>query len=1072
MNRSGVISIYLFLTILITSSTGRAQDSTVFMKAVQIDVNNQPLRVVMQSIEQQTGVSFAYANEILLGRPNISLHIRHTNLKAILDKLFPVTQYRVKVIGGQVIIKLQSVIIIPLDSVLKRVEMNTVVITALGIGRQQRSLGYAYTDVKGSELTTARELNPVNALSGRVAGLDVNPVNGGVGASTKVTLRGVKIIGGNNQPLYVIDGIPVNNSSPGQAEKYGGYDLGDGTGIINPDEIETISVLKGGAAAALYGSRAGNGVILITTKKGIRKGLEVTFSSNTTVDVANNSYDFQDTYGSGRGGALPSDAEDAHNFPQVSWGPKMSRDSLVWIWNGKQAPYVNAKHKANAFFREGLTLTNGVSVSRGDEKTQLRFAYTNIRNKDIVPESGLNRHNFSVRGTSEVSPGVSLDMKITYMNEQVDNRPALSDNSNNIGYVLSGIAPNIDINWLKDYKHPVTGDYVNWNNNVYQVNPYWVIHEQPNSSTQNRLTGFVQLKYQLCPNFYIQGRTGMDYSRFSFREFMDYSTPYNPGGGLALKDRIFREMNSDILLYYRRKVKDFWIGANAGANRMDYNEDLLNTTGRNMNTRHVQNINNFQTRLSNEQVRRKRINSVYGAINLSYKNLLYVDLTGRNDWSSTLAASHNSFFYPSASASFVFSELIKSDVLSFGKVRFSIAQTGSDAIDPYQLKLTYGADPDIPSIGGYIIGGVATNSVPFEKLKPSVSKSYEAGINLSFFDNRMSVDATLYRSNTRNQVLNAPVSSSSGYTSAVINSGNVRNQGVEVTLGLKPVVGKVFSWDIDVNFARNQNKILALNSLVSDYYTLSSARWGNVTIVAKSGEEYGSIMGRDFFRDSQGHLMLDGNNLPQYNSRDTKLGNSQYKWIGGINNRFSYKRVSFSILLDVKHGGSIFSMTNLLSYSNGSQKGTLAGREGWAGSEKERRAAGVAEGDWIPTGGLKVNGVWLNENGGGSGRPMYVDVAGYVNPQVYWQRVGSNIPEPFIYDASFVKVRQLNIDYRLPFFRKEVIVSLVSRNPFILSKHIPNVDPESTYNNTNAQGLEYGSLPTRRSFGINIHATL
>jgi hypothetical protein len=553
---------------------------------------------------------------------------------------------------------------------------------------------------------------------------------------------------------------------------------------------------------------------------------------------------------------------------------------------------------------------------------------------------------------------------------------------------------------------------------------------------------------------------------------MDYSTPYNPGGGLALKDRIFREMNSDILLYYRRKVKDFWIGANAGANRMDYNEDLLNTTGRNMNTRHVQSINNFQTQLSNEQVRRKRINSVYGSINLSYKNLLYVDLTGRNDWSSTLAASHNSFFYPSASASFVFSELMKSEILSFGKVRFSIAQTGSDAIDPYQLKLTYGADPDIPSVGGYIIGGVATNSVPFEKLKPSISKSYEAGINLSFFDNRMSVDATLYSSSTRNQVLNAPVSSSSGYTSAVINSGNVRNRGVEVTLGLKPFVGKGFNWDIDVNFARNQNKILALNSLVSDYYTLSSARWGNVTIVAKSGEEYGSIMGRSFLRDSQGDLVLDGNNLPQYNTRDTKLGNSQYKWIGGINNRFSYKRISLSILLDIKHGGSIFSMTNLLSYSNGLQKGTLTGREGWARSEKERLAAGVTPADWIPTGGLKVEGVFLNENAGGAGRPMYEDVSAYVNPQVYWQRVADNIPEPFIYDASFVKVRQLNIDYRLPFFRKEVIVSLVSRNPFILSKHIPNVDPESTYNNTNAQGLEYGSLPTRRSFGINIHATL
>jgi TonB-linked SusC/RagA family outer membrane protein len=1056
MNRIGVISIYLFLTIL---STAHAQDSTVFMKTVHVDYKNLPLIEAMHSIEQQTGVSFAYANEILNGRTNITLHIRHANLQYILEKLFPAVQYRVKVIGTQVIIKRTTT-----DSTLKHVDMNTVVVTALGIGRQQRSLGYAYTDIKGSELITAREMNPINLLSGRVAGLDVNPVNSGVGASTKVTLRGVKIIGGNNQPLYVIDGIPVNNSSPGQAEKYGGYDLGDGTGIITPDEIETISVLKGGAAAALYGSRAGNGVILITTKKGVSKGLELTFSSNSTIELINNSYDFQDQYGSGQDGMLPPNAGEAHNFPQLSWGPRMNTDSMVWLWNGQKAPYVNATHKANAFFREGLTLTNAISVSKGDEKTQLRFSYTNISNKDVVPQSGLTRHNFSVRATSGFTNRLNLDTRITYMNEQVDNRPALSDNSNNIGYVLNGLAPNIDVNWLKDYKQPITGDYINWNNNVYQVNPYWVIHEQPNTSTQNRLTGFILLKYQLCPNFYVQARTGMDYSRFNFREFMDYSTPYNASGGLMLKDRSFREMNTDVLLHYGRKVHDFWIGVNAGANRMDYNEELSNITGRNMKARHVQSINNFQTQLSNEQVRRKRINSVYAAVNLSYQKLLYLDLTGRNDWSSTLAIGHNSFFYPSASASFVFSELLTSKVLSFGKVRLSIAQAGSDAIDPYQLKLTYGADPDIPSVGGFIIGGVATNSVPFEKLKPSISKAYEAGVNLGFFDNRISFDGTVYRSNTRNQVLNAPISSGSGYTSAVINSGNVRNQGVEVTLGLKPIVNKYFSWSVDVNFARNQNKILALNSLVSDYYTLSSARWGNVTIVAKSGEEYGSIMGRGFLRDNQGRLILDGNNLPQYNSRDTKLGNSQYKWIGGISNRFAYKRVALNVLIDVKHGGNIFSMTNLLSYANGLQKGTLAGREEWARSEKQRLNAGVGEGDWVPTGGLHVTGLSLNS----LDRPRYEEVDAFVNPEAYWQRVTDNIPEPFIYSASFVKVRQLSIDYTI----KNVVISLVSRNPFILSKHIPNVDPESTYNNTNGQGLEYGALPTRRSYGINIHVSI
>ena len=331
------------------------------------------------------------------------------------------------------------------------------------------------------------------------------------------------------------------------------------------------------------------------------------------------------------------------------------------------------------------------------------------------------------------------------------------------------------------------------------------------------------------------------------------------------------------------------------------------------------------------------------------------------------------------------------------------------------------------------------------------------------------MDLTLYRSNTRNQVLNAPVSTSSGYTSAVINSGNVLNKGIEITIGAKPFKW----WDINVNFARNMNKILALNALVSDYYTLSSARWGNVTIVAKSGEEYGAIMGRSFLRDDKGKIILDGNRLPQYSARDTHLGNSQYKWIGGITNRFSCKAISLTILLDIKQGGSIYSMTNLLAYSSGLQKGTLEGREGWVRSEQQRIAAGIAEEDWTPNDGLQLKGVQQNPSGGGGGRPQSKDVTVYVNPQVYWQRVTGNIPEPFIYDASFIKVRQLNLDYILPHFNKrikDITISLVARNPFILSKHIPNVDPESSYNNTTGQGLEYGALPTHRSYGINLNA--
>ncbi|RAJ77562.1 TonB-linked SusC/RagA family outer membrane protein [Chitinophaga dinghuensis] len=1072
----------ILVAIVLLCSCGRllAQDKTDPLRIkIALDVKDMAVQDILTVIERQAGVSFAYTQSVVANLPKRSFHEKQVAVGVILENIFPAVKYTIRAIGKQIMIRETVSHRLTLGDSLpapKVVDMNTVVVTALGLGRQERSLGYAYTNIKGSELTTARENNPLEALSGRVAGLDVNATNSGVGGSVKVTLRGVKIIGGDNQPLYVIDGVPASNSSAGQADKYGGYDLGDGSSIINPDEIATISVLKGGAATALYGSRAANGVILITTKKGSGKGLEVELNSNAVVESINNSYDFQEIYGSGRDGMLPKDAATAQGYAQSSWGPKMSKDSLVWLWNGTQVPYVDARNSIKKFFRTGLTLTNSVSVSSGNEQTQLRLTYTNLHNNDIVPQSGLQRHNLALRGTSRLTSKLSLDAKIAYLNEKVDNRPALSDNPNNIGYVLSGIAPNIDINWLKNYKDPVTGKYINWNNNPYQVNPYWAINEQPNSSQQDRLNGFVQLKYQLLPELSVQGRIGTDFTRFSFREFMEATTPFNESGMIVLKDRSLRETNGELMLNFGKQVKRWWIGANLGTNRMDYNDNQLITTGRDISVKGVQSINNFQTKISTEMISRKRINSVYGAVNLAFDRLIYLDITGRNDWSSTLAAGHNSFFYPSVSTSFVFSELMPHmDWLTFGKLRLSIAQTGTDAVDPYQLKLTYGSNTDMPTVGGYAIGGVAVDKVPFYELKPSISRAYEAGVNLVFLQNRLNLDVTWYQSNTRNQILNAPISSTSGYTTAVINSGNVRNRGIEVTVMAKPVVSKNFNWDLGFNFARNRNKILALSPLVSGYYTLASARWANASIVAQEGQEYGMIVGRKFLRNDQGQLILDANNLPQYDATDARLGNGQYNWIGGITNRFSYKHFSLNVLLDIKQGGNIYSMTNLLAYANGRQKGTVEGRDEWAASEKARLAAGKSPDQWTATGGLPVTGVQQTGTDA-NGKPVYTNVNAYVNPQAYWQRVTDNIPEPFVYDASFVKIRQVNIDYHFPaaMFNHSIIrdlsVSLVARNLFTISKHVPNVDPESSYNNGNGQGFEYGSLPTRRSYGINLYA--
>lgn len=1024
---------------------------------LSIHVVNEPIISVLYVIEKQSGVLFAYRNEVIDANERITIHWDNVSLQTILGVIFPSSQYEIRTIGKQVVIIKKGVTAPAPPS--RIIDISPVVVTALGISRQQRSLGYAYSDVGLQTFTT----NPVNALAGKVSGLSITPVNSGVGGSSRVILRGLKIIGGDNAPLFVIDGIPVNNSSPGQADKYGGYDLGDGTAIISPGEIASISVLKGGSAAALYGSRAANGVMLITTRKG-EKGLSVEYTANVLMEKLNDSYDFQHVYGSGQNGILPKDISTARVDAQKSWGPRMNRDSTVVIWDGRKVPYVNASNTISKFFRNGLTLANSVSLSTGTDKAQLRAAYSNVRQNDIIPLSRLERNHISLRGSVKLSARLMLDAKGTYLAEDVYNRPALSDNPNNIGYVLSGIAPNIDIGWLKTYKDPVTGDYINWNNNAYQVNPYWAIHEQPNNSTQRRLNGFILLKYQLWPGLYIQGRMGTDYSRFAFTELMQYGTPYYTKGGLAQLNRNLQETNADLLAHYAKKWNEVTLEINVGTNRMDYKEDVRTITGREMKIRGGGALSNFQTRLSNRQLYRKRINAVYGAITAGYKDLIYLDLTGRNDWSSTLSAGHNAYFYPSVAASFVFSALLPDNkVLSFGKLRAGIAQTGTDAVAPYQLALTYATNPAIPGVGGYVIGGVATDRVPYANLKPSLSRSYETGMNLILLNNRVQFDLTWYHSNTRNQILNAPISPASGYTSAVINSGNVSNEGLEVSLGVRPVCRQEFSWQVNVNFARNKNKIISLSSLVSDYYTLAAARWGNASIIAKAGAAYGMIAGRDFLRDDKGRLVLDANYLPQYTSADHNLGSTQYKWIGGITQTFTYRGWSCAVLLDIRQGGKIFSMTNLLAYQNGQQKGTLEGREGWARSESERVAAGVSSADWVPTGGLHMKGVKMVE----PNRPQYQEAEGYVNPETYWTRVAENTPAPFIYDAGMVKIRELTLGYNV---LKNVSISLVARNLLTLSKHVPNIDPESSYNSGDGQGFEYGSLPTRRTYGITVHA--
>ncbi|MDJ1492997.1 SusC/RagA family TonB-linked outer membrane protein [Cytophagaceae bacterium DM2B3-1] len=959
--------------------------------------------------------------------------------------------------------------------------LSEVTVTALGIKREKKALGYAVSDVGSENIANNGETNPIASIAGKVAGVNISSTTAGPTGSSRVVIRGIRELQGSNQPLYVIDGVPAVNGNIGSASEWGGFDLGDGLSDINPNDIESISVLKGSAAAALYGSRALNGVILITTKNGkANKGIGVEFNSSFTLDQISTRMDArQKTYGQGNDGIFPTDPLQARNITS-NWGPRFEDFETITQADGTVRPYRYMDDNIQGFFRTGKTFMNTLAVSGGKDGNTVRLSYSNITNEDIVPKSGYDKNIFAIRATSKITEKLSVDTKINYTLEQVRNRPALTDEVTNIGNGLLGLAANFDQAWLQDYMNP-DGTYKNYTGNIYRANPYWTLNKTFNRSSKERTGGYINLTYKLNHLFSLNLQAGTDFFSFTHENFYDKYTPAFDGGALNQLSMNTKETNFQGLLNFNKDLSStLKLSAMLGANLMKYRSKGNNISGTQIIEPGTANLVNFSEKLIQPFDNRKEIQSVFASAQLSYKEFLFLNLQGRNDWASTLPPQNNSFFYPSADVSFVLSDAfqISSPVLSFAKLRTSLGQVGSD-FDPYKTTFAYSLTGR--TIRGYPMGEILGGSIPNGQLKPQIKTSFEIGADVRLFQDRIGIDLTYYDEVTNDVLLDITVPETTGFNTASLNAAKLRNRGVELLLTTTPVrLDNGFQWDLSLNFAKNVNKVVELSDLL-ETFTVAEARWAGATIIAEKGKPFGTIKGNGFLRDENGNRVFNSSNgEPLPTTQPISLGNTLPNWTGGVITSVSYKGFQIKAAIDIRMGGDIFSMSNMTMHMNGSHANTEAGRDSWNEYQQERQAAqraaqqaGQEANVDDPTSPYYVNRA--NRGYIGSGVNQEGDVNNIaISPAAYWQSIGNNIPEPFIYDASYIKLRDLGLNYtfssnllkKTPF--KTVTLGVIGRNLWIIHKNTPNIDPESNYNNGNGQGFEYGSLPGRRRYGFNL----
>lgn len=946
-------------------------------------------------------------------------------------------------------------------------QFNEIVVTALGIAREKKALGYAVQEVSGKTLTQARETNLVNSLSGRLAGVQITNSNGAPGSSSRMIIRGASSIGSNNQPLFVVDGVPVDNSNFGSGT---GIDYGNAAASINPDDVESINVLKGPSAAALYGSRGANGVVLITTKSGKgTKGIGVSVNSNTAFESPFRLPEWQNEYGQGAAGQFTYvDGKGGGKGDGVdeSWGPRLDGrliaqfDSPIAA-DGTRTPTPWIAHPDNVdkFFETGRTLTNSVAVTGSNDKADFRLAFTNLDQTGILPNTNYKRRTVSLNAGWNLTSKLSIRATGNYIKDGSDNR-------NNFGLYFIWFGRQVDMDKLKAYKKPGSIYQYNWNDN-YWTNPYYLLNESTRANEKDRLYGNFSATYKFADWLSLTARTGTDF--YEDRRKTKSAARQAIIGTSALYDayneeQIFvRESNSDFLLNATHKFGDFDITANIGGNhRTNYAQrNYMGATE--LAIPRVYNFGNSRQKLVGENSYiKKTVNSLYAAANLGFRNYLFLDLTARNDWSSTLPSNNRSYFYPSAAVSAIVTDIfdIKSSVLSFAKIRAGVAQVGNDT-DPYRLVSTYkyeNAWGSTPSLS-------ENNAMLNANLKPEITSSYEIGADIRLWHNRVGLDVTYYNKVSKNQILDVNISNATGFLSKLLNAGKIKNSGIEIQLTATPVKLDKFSWDIGLNWAKNNNKVVALDGglttyqLNTSYNSLTQATSSNsfrgLSVEARVGQPYGTFFGKGFLRAPDGQIVYDSQGYPMIDPVSRVLGSFTPNWIGGISNTFTYKGFSLSTLIDMKQGGDIFSQSINIGRYTGVLKETTFGRED----------------------GVVGQGV---VNIGTSAAPEYVPNEKRISSEEYHHKyylLTNN--ENTIFDASYIKLREVKLTYmisgkvfnKLPF--RDIAISIVGRNLALLKSNLPHIDPETSYyNDGNLQGIENGQIPTTKTMGFNISFNL
>jgi len=919
--------------------------------------------------------------------------------------------------------------------------MDEVVVTSLGITREKKSLGYAVTEIGSEDITLVKDHNPANSLVGKVAGVVVTQGTGGPGGGSRIIIRGNNSITGNNQPLIVVDGIPIDNSGMNSGGSvYNSTVVGGGITDINPDDIESISVLKGPNAAALYGSRAGNGVLLITTKSGIqRKGLGVSVNSNITFDSPMVLPEYQNDYGQGSQGNVPTDLTSLKNI-SGSWGPMFDGSSKLY-YTGEQRPYVAQPDNVKDFFRTAGKYVNTVSLDGGGQNYSARFSYTNNMTESMLPNSDLKSHNFNFRTNVNLTDKLSVDAKATYFTQELRNRA--SQGSEGVLAYVYDMPRNVDIVDLETYQDPVTLN--SWGYSALNANPYWMLNYDRNQEDRDRLLGFVKVDYQLTDWLSVFGRIGTDVTNIKSESVNQAGHHYYMSGRLTFANSTSTETNADFLITARKDIlQDLNLTVIAGGNHSYRTGRSQSVYGEQFKIPTRATIANCVTqRPSYGPLNEHIINSVYGQVSLAFRNFAYLDITGRNDWSSTLPEANRSYFYPSVTAAVLLNEIIDpaAELFDLLKVRGSWANVGNDT-GPYQIYPYYNVASD-----GYLgLTQLSRPSVKFnEDLKPENIASLEFGIEGRMLLDRVFWDIGLYKITTTDQIYDVPVPAATGYSSFRENIGEISNKGIEIMVGGSPVRTTNFSWDMSLNFSRNINELVSLTEDL-DSHVFNTSNSGHLRIQATVGGGYGDIYGTDWKRTEDGRLIVDAQGRPQATEDKVYLGNSQPDFIGGFQNTIRFKDIMLSFLIDARVGGEVYSQTNAALTGAGVSTESLEYRED----------------------GILVDAVV-------SSGDTYVPNTTTISAQDYWGSV-SGIASAYMFKQTNIRLREFVLAYNLPASVlnnlpiQSASIGLVGRNLFFIYKDIPDVDPEASLGTGNSgQGIISYNLPTPRSIGFNIN---